>query len=303
MIISESGRAITAHHAVLISNIVGMESQLPTFPPEAPVTDSPLLLQNMWDSWNELHDKEDPGLLEIFHDSVSDLADVHTQYTLGMLTLQQRAWAEDLHLNLCLKLKDMLNPINRMHRNLQDELNEKLADKCFVNFSLFQSLPDAWGIDQIFPIMPLSGLDQAPTRRGVIMDITCDSDGTIKEYVDGVGIESTLPMPEIDPDKTSYMGFFLVGAYQEILGDLHNLFGDTHSAEVTLNDNGDAVITNIIKGDNVDNLLRYVNIDTSVIRRDYQKLVAHPSLSEETRTQLLEELEAGLQGYAYLEDE
>ncbi|WP_320151804.1 biosynthetic arginine decarboxylase [uncultured Tolumonas sp.] len=303
MIISESGRAITAHHAVLISNIVGMESQLPTFPPEAPSTDAPLLLQNMWDSWNELHDKEDPGLLEIFHDSVSDLADVHTQYTLGLLSLQQRAWAEDLHLNLCLKLKDMLNPINRMHRNLQDELNEKLADKCFVNFSLFQSLPDAWGIDQIFPIMPLSGLDQQPTRRGVIMDITCDSDGTIKEYVDGVGIESTLPMPEIDPDKTSYMGFFLVGAYQEILGDLHNLFGDTHSAEVTLNDNGEAVITNIIKGDNVDNLLRYVNIDTSVIRRDYQKLVAHPSLSEETRKELLEELEAGLQGYAYLEDE
>jgi arginine decarboxylase len=168
---------------------------------------------------------------------------------------------------------------------------------------LFQSLPDAWGIDQIFPIMPLSGLDQQPTRRGVIMDITCDSDGTIKEYVDGVGIESTLPMPEIDPEQTSYMGFFLVGAYQEILGDLHNLFGDTHSAEVTLNDNGEAVITNIIKGDNVDNLLRYVNIDTSVIRRDYQKLVEHPSLSAETRKELLEELEAGLQGYAYLEDE
>ncbi|MFB0974623.1 MAG: biosynthetic arginine decarboxylase, partial [Tolumonas sp.] len=303
MIISESGRAITAHHAVLISNIVGMESQLPTSLPDAPNAEAPMLLQNMWDSWKELHEKEDPGLLEIFHDSVSDLADVHTQYTLGMLSLQQRAWAEDLHLNLCLKLKVMLDPVNRMHRNLQDELNEKLADKCFVNFSLFQSLPDAWGIDQIFPIMPLSGLDQQPTRRGVIMDITCDSDGMIKEYVDGVGIENSLPMPEMRNDETHYMGFFLVGAYQEILGDLHNLFGDTHSAEVCLNDNGEPVITNIIKGDNVDNLLRYVNIDTSVIRRDYQKLVAHPSLSEETRKELLEELEAGLQGYAYLEEE
>ena len=288
MIISESGRAITAHHAVLISNIVGMESQLPTSLPDAPDAEAPMLLQNMWDSWKELHEKEDPGLLEIFHDSVSDLADVHTQYTLGMLSLHQRAWAEDLHLNLCLKLKVMLDPVNRMHRNLQDELNEKLADKCFVNFSLFQSLPDAWGIDQIFPIMPLSGLDQQPTRRGVIMDITCDSDGMIKEYVDGVGIENSLPMPEMRNDETNYMGFFLVGAYQEILGDLHNLFGDTHSAEVCLNDNGEPVITNIIKGDNVDNLLRYVNIDTSVIRRDYQKLVAHPSLSEETRKALLE---------------
>ncbi len=303
MIISESGRAITAHHAVLISNVVGMESQLPTSLPDAPTSDAPLLLQNMWDSWKELHEKEDPGLLEIFHDSVSDLADVHTQYTLGIMSLQQRAWAEDLHLNLCLKLKAMLDPVNRMHRNLQDELNEKLADKCFVNFSLFQSLPDAWGIDQIFPIMPLSGLDQQPTRRGVIMDITCDSDGTIKEYVDGVGIENTLPMPELRHDETSYMGFFLVGAYQEILGDLHNLFGDTHSAEVCLNDDGTPVITNIIKGDNVDNLLRYVNIDPSMIRRAYQKLVDHPSLSAETRKELLEELEAGLQGYAYLEDE
>lgn len=303
MIISESGRAITAHHAVLISNVVGMESQLPTSLPDAPTSDAPLLLQNMWDSWKELHEKEDPGLLEIFHDSVSDLADVHTQYTLGIMSLQQRAWAEDLHLNLCLKLKAMLDPVNRMHRNLQDELNEKLADKCFVNFSLFQSLPDAWGIDQIFPIMPLSGLDQQPTRRGVIMDITCDSDGTIKEYVDGVGIENTLPMPELRHDETSYMGFFLVGAYQEILGDLHNLFGDTHSAEVCLNDDGTPVITNIIKGDNVDNLLRYVNIDPSMIRSAYQKLVDHPSLSAETRKELLEELEAGLQGYAYLEDE
>ena len=303
MIISESGRAITAHHAVLISNVVGMESQLPTSLPDAPTSDAPLLLQNMWDSWKELHEKEDPGLLEIFHDSVSDLADVHTQYTLGIMSLQQRAWAEDLHLNLCLKLKAMLDPVNRMHRNLQDELNEKLADKCFVNFSLFQSLPDAWGIDQIFPIMPLSGLDQQPTRRGVIMDITCDSDGTIKEYVDGVGIENTLPMPELRHDETSYMGFFLVGAYQEILGDLHNLFGDTHSAEVCLNDDGTPVITNIIKGDNVDNLLRYVNIDPSMIRSAYQKLVDHPSLSAETRKELLEELEAGRQGYAYLEDE
>ncbi len=110
-------------------------------------------------------------------------------------------------------------------------------------------------------------------------------------------------MPDISPDETAYLGFFLVGAYQEILGDLHNLFGDTHSAEVCLNDDGEPVITNITKGDNVDTLLRYVNIDTSVIRRDYEKLVSHPSLSEETRKALLEDLEAGLQGYAYLEDE
>lgn len=302
MIISESGRAITAHHAVLISNVIGLESQLPVGLPTELEADAPLLLRNMWDSWLEL-DSEDPGLLEIFHDSVSDLAEVHMQYTLGLLNLQQRAWAEDLHLNLCLRLKTMLDPVNRMHRNLQDELNEKLADKCFVNFSLFQSLPDAWGIDQIFPIVPLSGLDKKPSHRGMVMDITCDSDGMIKEYVDGVGIECTMPMPAPDPEKPTYLGFFLVGAYQEILGDLHNLFGDTHSAEVCLNEAGDAVITNITKGDNVDNLLRYVNIDPSLLKSNYEKLASHPSLSEEARQEILRELEAGLQGYAYLEED
>ena len=300
-IISESGRAITAHHAVLISNVIGTEKvemrQL-----EAPASEAPLLLQNMWESWQEL-DQEDPGLLEILHDSVADLADVHTQYTMGFLTLTERAWAEELHINLCLKVKELLNPVNRQHRAMLDELNEKLADKCFVNFSLFQSLPDAWGIDQIFPVMPLSGLDRPPVRRGVILDITCDSDGVVDHYVDGVGVESTLPMPEFAADETCYMGFFLVGAYQEILGDLHNLFGDTHSADVCIDEQGKPMITHIIRGDNVDNLLRYVNINPELIRENYLRLAANPSLDEKTRAVLLAELEAGLQGYAYLEED
>ena len=300
-IISESGRAITAHHAVLISNVIGTE-QVVGHELAAPGEDEPLLLQNMWKSWMEL-EQEDPGLLEILHDSVADLADVHTQYTMGFLSLTQRAWAEDLHINLCLKVKEMLNPVNRQHRAMLDELNEKLADKCFVNFSLFQSLPDAWGIDQIFPVMPLSGLDRPPVRRGVILDITCDSDGIVEHYVDGVGVESTLPMPEFGNDETCYIGFFLVGAYQEILGDLHNLFGDTHSADVCLDAEGKPMITHVIHGDNVDNLLRYVNINPEVIRDNYKRLADNPSLDEKTRAVLLAELEAGLQGYAYLEED
>jgi arginine decarboxylase len=151
--------------------------------------------------------------------------------------------------------------------------------------------------------MPLSGLDRPPVRRGVVFDITCDSDGMIDQYVDGVGVESTLPMPIFGEDETCYMGFFLVGAYQEILGDLHNLFGDTHSANVSIDDNGEMVISNIIHGDNVDNLLRYVNINPQRIRENYQRLAAHPSLDEATRTALLADLEAGLQGYTYLEDD
>ncbi len=299
-IISESGRAITAHHAVLISNVIGTE-QVEAREQAAPSDEAPLLLQNMWRSWMELNE-EDPGLLEIFHDSVADLADVHSQYTMGMLTLPERAWAEELHLNLCLRVKELLNPVNRQHRAMLDDLNEKLADKCFVNFSLFQSLPDAWGIDQIFPVMPLSGLNRPPVRRGVVLDITCDSDGMIDHYVDGVGVESTLPMPEFSDDETCYIGFFLVGAYQEILGDLHNLFGDTHSADVRLDADGKPVITHVVHGDTVENLLRYVNINPDRIRQSYETLASHPSLDAETRQALLEDLDAGLHGYAYLED-
>ncbi|GAA4495325.1 biosynthetic arginine decarboxylase [Pseudaeromonas paramecii] len=300
-IISESGRALTAHHAVLVSNIIGTETvqQRELDPPEET---APLLLQNMWRSWEELND-EDPGLLEIFHDSVSDLADVHAQYTMGFMNLSERAWAEELHINLCMRVKELLNPVNRQHRAMLDELNEKLADKCFVNFSLFQSLPDAWGIDQIFPVMPLTGLDRPPVRRGVVLDITCDSDGMIDHYVDGVGVETTLPMPEFGPDETCYMGFFLVGAYQEILGDLHNLFGDTHSADVCLDAEGKPVISHITKGDTVDNLLRYVNINPDRIRHNYRRLAADLSVDEQIRADLLADLEAGLQGYAYLEDD
>lgn len=151
--------------------------------------------------------------------------------------------------------------------------------------------------------MPLSGLDRPPVRRGVILDITCDSDGIVEHYVDGVGVESTLPMPEFGNDETCYIGFFLVGAYQEILGDLHNLFGDTHSADVCLDAEGKPMITHVIHGDNVDNLLRYVNINPEVIRDNYKRLADNPSLDEKTRAVLLAELEAGLQGYAYLEED
>ena len=118
---------------------------------------------------------------------MADLGDVNTQYTMGLLNLEQRAWAEMLHQNTCLALKELLNPVNRNHRALADELSEKLADKCFANFSLFQSLPDAWGIGQVFPVMPLAGLERPLTRRGILMDITCDSDGQVEHYVDGLG--------------------------------------------------------------------------------------------------------------------
>jgi arginine decarboxylase len=301
MIISESGRALTAHHAVLISNVIGAES----YQPEqmvAPAEDAPLLLKNMWMSWEQLHQRnDDRALIEIYHDTQSDLAEVHSQFAMGMLSLPQRAWAEQINLRICYDLNELMDTKNRFQRPILDDLAEKLADKFFVNFSLFQSLPDAWGIDQVFPVLPLNNLTAAEQKRAVLLDITCDSDGTIDHYVDGQGIETTLRVPAWHEDEPYLLGFFLVGAYQEILGDMHNLFGDTHSAVVMLNDDGQVEITEINEGDTVQDMLSYVHLDAELFKETYASLV-NAKLPEHERESVFNELVLGLTGYTYLED-
>jgi arginine decarboxylase len=190
----------------------------------------------------------------------------------------------------------------RAHRELLDELNDKLADKYFCNFSLFQSLPDVWAIDQIFPILPLHRLNEAPTRRGLLQDLTCDSDGCINAYVDGDGIESTLPLHDWDRDQPYLLGMFLVGAYQEILGDMHNLFGDTHSVNVALDGRGGYELSEPLLGDTVANMLHYVHFEAEDMLKALRAKIAAAGLDAETRRVYLSELEAGLSGYTYLED-
>ncbi|MCL1039065.1 biosynthetic arginine decarboxylase [Shewanella submarina] len=300
-IISESGRYLTAHHAVLISDVIGTEAYKPE-DIQPPAEEAPQLLQNMWQSWQDLKGRVDSrAQIEIYHDVQQDLAEAHALFAMGQLSLTERAWAEQTNLRVCHELQGLMNNKNRYHRPIIDELNEKLADKFFVNFSLFQSLPDAWGIDQVFPVLPLSGLDKAPERRAVMLDITCDSDGAIDQYVDGQGIETTLPVPAWHADSPYLLGFFLVGAYQEILGDLHNLFGDTNSAVVRLDDEGKANIESVLAGDTVADVLRYVNLDAISFMRTYEELV-NRHIEEGERASILEELEAGLKGYTYLED-
>ncbi|MEZ8159214.1 biosynthetic arginine decarboxylase [Vibrio splendidus] len=301
VIISESGRSLTAHHAVLVTNVIGTESYSPE-DMAAPEADAPLLLNNMWKNFLELDaGNDDRALIEIYNDTQSDIAEAHNQFATGMLNLQHRAWAEQMSLRINYELSSRMSTKNRYHRPILDELSERLADKFFVNFSLFQSLPDAWGIDQVFPVLPLSGLDNADERRAVVLDITCDSDGTIDQYVDGQGIETTLPVPAWNPDEPYLMGFFLVGAYQEILGDMHNLFGDTHSVVVNVDESGQANIDYINEGDTVEDMMRYVHIDTDLIRQNYRDLVTAKVPAQEQQS-VLEELEQGLMGYTYLED-
>ena len=299
-IISESGRNLAAHHAVLITDVVGVESYEHEHM-EPPPEDASTLLHNMWSSWQELaHGLSQRALVEIYHDNQADLAEVHTQFEMGLLGLEQRAWAENVNLRICHTLKDRLSTRNRAHRPLIDELSEKLADKFYVNFSLFQSLPDAWGIDQVFPVMPLSGLDQPPKKRAVMLDVTCDSDGVIDQYVDGQGIETTLPVPEWHADKPYLIGIFMVGAYQEILGDMHNLFGDADTASVRVTDLGLIDVSEYQPGDTVEDVMRYVNLQPENFLRTYRQLVRENlPLNEQQAT--LAELESGLRGYTYLE--
>jgi arginine decarboxylase len=202
----------------------------------------------------------------------------------------------------CLRLREILPTHIRAAREIIDELNDKLAEKYFCNFSLFQSLPDVWAIQQIFPIVPLHRLDEEPNRRAVLNDITCDSDGRIDHYVDAAGIESSLPVHRVHAGEPYYLGMFLVGAYQEILGDMHNLFGDTNSVHVVVQEDGSHHIEEPFSGDRVDDVLRAVGFDAEELYAIYELKAEASDLGFEAREECLKMLRAGLEGYTYFED-
>ncbi|MCC8366667.1 biosynthetic arginine decarboxylase [Xenorhabdus sp. PB61.4] len=302
-VITESGRALTAHHTVLVSNVIGAECNefTETTPP---AEDAARPLTSLWDTWLEMQDDGyKRSLREWLHDSQFDLYDVHTQYAHGILSLSERAWAEELYLNICRRIQQDLDPSNRAHRPIIDELQERMADKLYVNFSLFQSMPDAWGIDQLFPVLPLEGLDKPLDRRAVLLDITCDSDGIIDHYVEGDGVATTMPMPAYDPENPPLIGFFMVGAYQEILGNMHNLFGDTAAVDVYVTENGEVTYQQSEEGDTVANMLQYVKLEPQVLLTRFRDQVKSTDLAENLQEQFLQEFESGLYGYTYLEDE
>lgn len=295
-IISESGRALTAHHAVLLVNVIDRETLRPQ-PVPALAADAPQELALLADLYRGLSGAR-PHLLEAHQEVLGAWQDVHQRYLAGELSLPQRAAAETLYFNCLLLLRDKLDPVRKHQRVLRDELNAVLADKLFVNFSVFQSVPDVWGIDQVFPILPLTGLDAPPALRAVLQDITCDSDGRIDQYVDGEGLESTLPLPA---DYGDELGIFMVGAYQEILGDMHNLFGDTDSVDVDIDEQGRIHLDEAIQGDSVSSVLRYVNYDPEALLALLAEQFARTDLSASERDSLLSEIRDGLSGYTYLE--
>lgn len=300
-IASESGRAITAHHAVLVTNVSDIE-QVEDSTPEKPSEDAPTIVDQLWALHEWLRDGgPDFNVLEAWHDVMNAYQDALQQFIHAGLSLANRAWCERAYYACCRLLRKRLDPRRRKQRELLDALNEKMADKLFLNFSVFQSTPDVWGIDQVFPILPLERLDERPDARAVIQDITCDSDGRIERYVDGEGLESTLPIPPWDPARPYNIGIFLIGAYQEILGDMHNLFGDTDSCDVEIDTNGKIVIENPISGDTVNSVLRYVNFNPESILLKLSARLDEAQMPHEERAGYLTEVREGLEGYTYLE--
>ncbi|MDX1654611.1 MAG: biosynthetic arginine decarboxylase [Candidatus Competibacteraceae bacterium] len=295
---TESGRALTAHHAVLVTNVIDHEQAPGDGELAPPGGDDPLILRNLWEVYQDI---SRVSAVEAYHDAAHWLGEAQGMYLHGVLGLEQRARAERLYYGICRKVHPLLNPYSRAHRELLDELNEKLAEKLFLNFSLFQSIPDVWAIDQIFPIMPLHRLDERPVSRVVLQDLTCDSDGRVENYVDAEGVETTLPLPPYHEGEPFLLGIFLVGAYQEILGDMHNLFGDTDAVNVELTGDGYRVVEPE-HGDTVSDLLRYVHYEPETLLEAYRGKIGTARLAQGEREAFLADLEAGLRGYTYLED-
>lgn len=297
-IVSESGRALTAHHAMLITHVIDHES------PQGP--EVPAVADNEHDSLKwlaaELTRLDEGSAIEVFQEARHLHEETRELFERGELNLEQRALAEQLFYAIAHKVKGQLRPNSRRDRELLDRLRELLAERVFCNFSLFQSLPDVWALDQIFPVMPLHRLDEVGEASGTLHDLTCDSDGCIDSYVDQDGVESTFPMHRLCDGEDYLLGLFMVGAYQEILGDMHNLFGDTDAVNVELDGQGGYRLAQPEKGDAVDELLRYVHYDPEQMLAAYQRKLKEQDVASAQAADYFAQLQEGLSGYTYLED-
>ena len=299
-IITESGRSLAAHHSVLVLDVLGAAS-LPVMPEEfeAKPTDHKLV-KDLYEIWCNLTPKT---MLEDWHDAEQIREDSLDLFAHGMINLKTRAEIEAMYWSVCHEI----NGLTRGMKHIPDELrglDKLLADKYFCNFSLFQSLPDCWGIDQLFPIMPLQRLDERPSRNCTLQDITCDSDGKISNFVAGGTLSNVLPVHALRKNEPYYIGVFLVGAYQEILGDMHNLFGDTNAAHISVKDDT-YHIDQIIDGETVEEVLEYVQYNPKKLVRQIEqwvtKCVKEGKLSLEEGKEFLSNYRSGLYGYTYLE--
>ncbi len=302
-IINESGRSLTAHHSILIFEVLET-AQLPQWNDDVDVIseEDHELVRELYDIW----DKINPGrMMEDWHDALQIREEALDLFSLGLVDLRTRAMVEKLFWSIA---RDV-NSLAAEMKHAPDELRKvakKLPEKYFCNFSLFQSLPDSWAIDQVFPIIPISRLDEKPTRMATLQDITCDSDGKINNFVSQSGMSSSLPVHTLKGNESYYIGVFLVGAYQEILGDMHNLFGDTNAVHISVyKDHYE--IDQIIDGETVAEVLDYVQYSPKKLVRNIETWVTQSmkqgKISPEEGREFISNYRSGLYGYTYLERE
>ncbi len=307
MIISESGRAVAAYHSVLIFDALG-SSALDKFQVTGnEVTDYqgeqelPAPVKDLSVAYRSVSERR---LVECYHDALTAREQVLQMFNIGLLSLEFRALAERLYWATCARIRDACHKLERLPEELED-LEAILSDTYFCNFSVFQSLPDSWAIDQLFPIMPIHRLDERPTRTGVLADITCDSDGKIDRFVSLRDVKRTLELHELKEGDKYYLAAFLVGAYQETLGDLHNLFGDTHVVHIRLHDEGGWWIEEIVKGDTANRVLEYMEYDVAelapALSRDCERAIRDGRMTIAETQKLKRFYEGELDGYSYLE--
>ena len=297
-IVSESGRAIAAHHSVLVFEVVGV-NEVRFGEPTEPPRESNRLLKELYDTYQGIVPK---NVQESWHDASQAKEEAQSLFKYGYLGLRERAQAERLYWHCCEKLQTILRRMQAVPEELQ-HLERTLSAIYYCNFSVFQSAPDIWAIDQLFPILPIHRLDEEPTVRARLADLTCDSDGMIDHFIDVEDEKQTLDVHTYDPAETYILGMFLTGAYQEILGDMHNLFGDTNAVHVKLTEEGYQV-RHVVKGDSVSEVLRYVGYDPAsmveAVRHQAERAVASGKLTNQQVKTLMQHYEESLRGYTYL---
>jgi arginine decarboxylase len=296
-IISESGRALTAHHALLLINVIDVESQVEPKPPQLREEPHPLLVEMS----ENLEGLTQDRIEEVFHDAVFAKERAQEYFASGVFSLRDKADADQFYLVTLNALSNAIKEDKAAFPEIVGHIEAQLVDRYFCNFSVFQSLPDHWAIDQLFPIMPIHRLNEPPTRRGTLQDVTCDSDGVIDRFTGGRKGKPSLELHPLTEDEPYILGIFLTGAYQEILGDLHNLFGDTNAVHVRLTEQG-YEITDLVHGDTVTEVLNYVQFHaTDLLAAFRRKVSSAKDLTRQEANSFIADFVAGLEGYTYLE--
>jgi arginine decarboxylase len=298
-IISESGRAIAAHPSVLVFEVVG-KNEVRFGHPEDPGPKAHKILQQLYETYQGIAPK---NLQEAFHDALQAKEEAESLFKYGYLGLRERAQAERLYWACCEKISDYASKMKRVPEEIL-QLDQVMAAIYYGNFSVFQSIPDSWAIDQLFPIMPIHRLDEEPTVKATLADLTCDSDGKIDHFIDVEDVKRVLPVHRWREGERYFMGIFLNGAYQEILGDLHNLFGDTNAVHVRLDGEGGYEISHVVKGDTIEQVLEYVEYDPRAmierVRRQAERARRQGLITSDQVKLLMKHYEEALGSYTYL---